>query len=190
MRWCNRWRYSWHGDIFHSSVWSMICAPTHAHPLNVRVCVCFRSFTTIRGALTPACHVTATRWAPSRGHVTQRQASVSAGLAWLVASATHVTTPSLRSQTLAVKVRMLVFLCCVHVTFGLYVSLCCVFLNNSGSLNRWLHQLSTNSSPCSALHLGHTTDRISKKTWEMKHDTANLSKITLICLVWVTEMKC
>ena len=66
------------------------------------------------------------------------------------------------------------FLCCVHVTFRLYVSLCCIFLNNSGSLDRWLHQLSTNSSPCSALHLGHTTDRISKKPWEMKHDTAAL----------------
>lgn len=95
-------------DILYSSdwVWS-VCLLMHT--LCVCVCVLFRSFITVRGALTHACHVTATRWVPFHVHVTQRQASASAGPGWSVASATHVTTPSLRSQIQAAKVRM--FIC-------------------------------------------------------------------------------
>lgn len=63
---------------------------------------------------------------------------------------------------------------CKNQTFRRYVSLCCIFMNNSGWLNRWLHQLCVYSSSCSVLHLGRATDRIFKKPWEIKHDTAAL----------------
>lgn len=86
---CRRWCHCW------KRAWCDFCA---------RVC---RSFTTTHGALTPVSHVTATRWVPSHGPVTQSLASASAGLALLVASATHATTHLLRSQIPAVRVRRL-----------------------------------------------------------------------------------
>lgn len=50
-------------------------------PISVYISVCVRSSTTACGEVTPACRVTATLWAPSHGHVTQRVASARVGLA-------------------------------------------------------------------------------------------------------------
>lgn len=63
-----------------------------------------RTTTTVLQAATPACCVTATRWAPSPELVTERAASVSVNPVSLDASVTAVTTPSLRFLLMAVKV--------------------------------------------------------------------------------------
>lgn len=76
-----------HVDIFYYVIITMVCdlifsITISSYCVNARVhmdvFVCIRSFITDGGAVTSACHVTATQWAPFLGRVTLRAASVSA----------------------------------------------------------------------------------------------------------------
>ena len=138
--------------LFLLCLYLCICVSVSVY-LSLCMYLCVRSSTTTCGAVTPACPVTATLWAPSPGHVTQRVASASVGLVWLADSATCATTPSLKSHRRAAKVRPRGFLSSyLWSSLSLFLScllshLLCASLIHSFSCCKTL-SLSKTSPPC------------------------------------------
>lgn len=144
------------------------------------VFVCVRSFITDSGAVTAACHVTATQWAPPQGHVTLRAASASANPVWLADSVTCVTIHLLRSHKQAVKVNTVPIHPTINPLFSPYLLIISspAFLSNlwwlskDHNISNLVAQNKVQSACCCPL-----SQRISR--W-----VCIFTSVSFICLFW------